>query len=142
MNPWLGSGLPDLLASFEDIKWCMDVLRMLQTSHRHRLCASQGSAGFGRLWAMNHTEWPHGLMGCVGSFGLGFMMPGMAYCMSSIIAVFYDPDPAQIPLQARTTTHPGVLHVLHDRSVLQPGPRPDPPSRRAFRVPGKPATPL
>ena len=103
MNPWLGSGLPDLLASFEDIKWCMDVLRMLQTSHRHRVCAAQGSAGFGRLWAMNHTEWPHGLMGCVGSFGLGFMMPGMAYCMSSIIAVFYDPDPAQIPIQARTT---------------------------------------
>lgn len=35
-------------------------------------------------------------MGCVGSFGLGFMMPGMAYCMSSIIAVLYNPDPAHI----------------------------------------------
>ncbi|CAL8467005.1 g6541 [Coccomyxa elongata] len=53
-------------------------------------------AGFGRLWQYNKQEWPFGLMGCVGSFGLGFMMPGMAYCMSSIIAVLYNPDPAHI----------------------------------------------
>ena len=33
-------------------------------------------------------------MGCAGSFGLGFMMPGMAYCMSSIISVLYNPDQA------------------------------------------------
>ena len=54
----------------------------------------QGQAGFGRLWQYNREEWPHGLMGCVGSFGLGFMMPGMAYCMSSIISVLYNPDRA------------------------------------------------
>lgn len=54
----------------------------------------QGHAGFGRLWQYNKTEWPHGFIGCVGSFGLGFMMPGMAYCMSSIISVLYNPDPA------------------------------------------------
>ena len=33
-------------------------------------------------------------MGCAGSFGLGFMMPGMAFCMSSIISVLYNPDQA------------------------------------------------
>ena len=57
-------------------------------------CVLQGQAGFGRLWQYNKEEWPHGLMGCVGSFGLGFMMPGMAYCMSSIISVLYNPDHA------------------------------------------------
>ena len=56
--------------------------------------SAQGQAGFGRLWQYNRTEWPHGLMGCAGSLGLGFMMPGMAYCMSSIISVLYNPDPA------------------------------------------------
>ena len=40
---------------------------------------AQGQAGFGRLWQYNREEWPHGLMGCAGSFGLGFMMPGMAF---------------------------------------------------------------
>jgi hypothetical protein len=48
-------------------------------------------------------------MGCVGSFGLGFMMPGMAYCMSSIIAVLYNPDPAQI--QSQVPSHsPLTVH--------------------------------
>ena len=56
--------------------------------------AVQGRAGFGRLWQYNQREWPHGLMGCAGSLGLGFMMPGMAYCMSSIISVLYNPDAA------------------------------------------------
>lgn len=53
-------------------------------------------AGFWRLWQYNASEWPHGLMGSVGSLGLGFMMPGMAYCMSSIISVLYNPYPAFI----------------------------------------------
>ena len=62
---------------------------------------AQGKAGFGRLWQYNAAEWPYGLIGCVGSFGLGFMMPGMAYCMSTVIAVLYNPDPAQVKAQVR-----------------------------------------
>lgn len=53
-------------------------------------------------------------MGCVGSFGLGFMMPGMAYCMSSIIAVLYNPDPAHIQSEVQ-------MDSLH--SSLSPSPR-------------------
>ena len=66
--------------------------------------ALQGQAGFGRLWEFNKTEWPHGLMGCVGSFGLGFMMPGMAYCMSSIISVLYDQDHAVMEREVAALT--------------------------------------
>lgn len=62
---------------------------------------SQGQAGFGRLWQYNRREWPFALMGSIGSFGLGFMMPGMAYCMSSIISVLYNPDPAHIKSEVR-----------------------------------------
>ncbi len=76
------------------------------------LLKMQGQAGFGRLWQYNRQEWPHGLMGCVGSFGLGFMMPGMAYCMSSIIAVLYNPDPAQIQSQV-CPLFPMCLKLTH-----------------------------
>jgi hypothetical protein len=63
------------------------------------LPAAQGKAGFGRLWRYNAGEWLFMLIGCIGSFGLGFMMPGMAYCMSTVIAVLYNPDPAQVKSQ-------------------------------------------
>ncbi len=80
----------------------------------------QGQAGFGRLWQYNKTEWPHGLMGCAGSLGLGFMMPGMAYCMSSIISVLYNPDPAT--MQREVSLYPALVptKAAQRDDILQP----------------------
>ena len=77
-----------------------DGLKAGQDSY-YTVLAVQGQAGFSRLWQYNATEWPHGLMGCAGSFGLGFMMPGMAYCMAAIISTLYNPDPAAMQREVR-----------------------------------------
>ena len=104
-----------------DMTHAMQAVCASGRAREHRGCTMQGSAGFGRLWAMNHTEWPFGLMGCVGSFGLGFMMPGMAYCMSSIIAVFYNPDTSQIPVEARTAAaHLAIFSHTFLPSLAEP----------------------
>ena len=78
----------------------------------------QGQAGFGRLWQYNRTEWPHGLIGCVGSFGLGFMMPGMAYCMSSIISVLYNPDPAFMQQEVGKFVYPSKNSSMKKQSKV------------------------
>ena len=78
----------------------------------------QGQAGFGRLWQYNKTEWPHGLIGCVGSFGLGFMMPGMAYCMSSIISVLYNPDPAFMQQEVGSFVYPSKKISMKKQSKI------------------------
>ena len=88
--------------------------------------AAQGKAGFGRLWRYNAGEWPFMLIGCIGSFGLGFMMPGMAYCMSTVIAVLYNPDPAQVERQVGgrcakpgSAAHAPLLRLLGPNAVFQ-----------------------
>ena len=50
-------------------------------------------------------------MGCAGSLGLGFMMPGMAFCMSSIISVLYNPDPAVMQKEVGCTSP--VMHMIY-----------------------------
>ena len=71
------------------------------------------------MWQYNRSEWPHGLMGCAGSLGLGFMMPGMAYCMSSIISVLYNPDPAT--MEREVCFQPGLAlgNARHIDDILR-----------------------
>jgi ATP-binding cassette subfamily B (MDR/TAP) protein 1 len=47
----------------------------------------------GRLLAMNSKEWYLLVIGIVASAVLGLTMPGFALALSSIIAVFFEPDP-------------------------------------------------
>lgn len=49
-------------------------------------------AGFLRLLGMNRPEWHWAILGCIGSAGLGIMMPAFSLALSNIIGVFYNPD--------------------------------------------------
>eukprot|EP00192_Tetraselmis_astigmatica_P000802 CAMPEP_0117691884 /NCGR_PEP_ID=MMETSP0804-20121206/25998_1 /TAXON_ID=1074897 /ORGANISM="Tetraselmis astigmatica, Strain CCMP880" /LENGTH=1263 /DNA_ID=CAMNT_0005505227 /DNA_START=142 /DNA_END=3933 /DNA_ORIENTATION=+ len=51
--------------------------------------------GMGRLLALNSKEWPLLVVGILGSAGLGCTMPLFAVALSSIIAVFFEPDPVK-----------------------------------------------
>jgi hypothetical protein len=50
----------------------------------------------GRLVKLNAAEWPLMLLGVLASAGLGCTMPLFAVALSSIIAVFYNPDPVDM----------------------------------------------
>eukprot|EP00891_Asterochloris_glomerata_P003655 jgi/Astpho2/3655/e_gw1.00059.3.1_t len=49
-------------------------------------------AGYGRLLALNRKEWPFAITGCIGSLGLGVLMPGFALALSHIITVYFNPN--------------------------------------------------
>lgn len=54
----------------------------------------------GRLVKLNAAEWPLMLLGVLASAGLGCTMPLFAVALSSIIAVFYNPDPVDMKNKA------------------------------------------
>eukprot|EP00873_Tetraselmis_striata_P012568 jgi/Tetstr1/432832/TSEL_022182.t2 len=54
----------------------------------------------GRLLKLNAREWPLMVLGVTSSMGLGSTMPLFAVALSSIIAVFYNPDPEDMKRKA------------------------------------------
>ena len=59
---------------------------------RTRAECLQVKAGYGRLLALNRKEWPFAITGCIGSLGLGVLMPGFALALSHIITVYFNPN--------------------------------------------------
>ena len=63
-----------------------------QWSQHTRADCLQVKAGYGRLLALNRKEWPWAITGCLGSLGLGVLMPGFALALSHIITVYFNPN--------------------------------------------------
>lgn len=50
------------------------------------------SPSIGRLLKMNRPEWKQALLGCLGAAGFGFVQPGYAFTMGSMVSVFFETD--------------------------------------------------
>nr|XP_043613654.1 putative multidrug resistance protein [Erigeron canadensis] len=49
-----------------------------------------------RLLQMNAPEWKRAILGCLGAGGFGAISPIHAYCLGSVVAVYFLPDKAKI----------------------------------------------
>ncbi|KAG6548945.1 hypothetical protein Mapa_009713 [Marchantia paleacea] len=52
----------------------------------------QSGGGFLRLLKMNPSEWKYGIVGTMGAFLAGLIMPGFAIMLSTLIGIYYNPD--------------------------------------------------
>lgn len=71
---------------------------------QHGSCAvarRQVDASFRRLLSYNRPEWRQALAGCLGSAVAGVIMPIFALAISSILAIFYVPDPGVLKREVR-----------------------------------------
>lgn len=55
-----------------------------------------------RLLRMNAPEWKRAFLGCLGAAGFGAVQPGHAYCLGSIVSVYFLPDNSKIKSESRT----------------------------------------
>ncbi|KAJ9169431.1 hypothetical protein P3X46_017631 [Hevea brasiliensis] len=55
-----------------------------------------------RLLRMNAPEWKRALLGCLGAAGFGAVQPGHAYCLGSIVSVYFLADNSKIKSESRT----------------------------------------
>lgn len=66
-----------------------------------RLKNHSSSASQWRLIKMNAPEWKQTMLGCLGAVGFGIVQPVYAYCLGTIVSVFFLKDNSKIKSETR-----------------------------------------
>ncbi|KAI4340671.1 hypothetical protein MLD38_025481 [Melastoma candidum] len=54
-----------------------------------------------RLLKMNRPEWKHGILGCAGAAGFGVVQAAYAYCLGTVVSIYFQKDTSTIKSKIR-----------------------------------------
>lgn len=74
-----------------------------------------------RLLKMNAPEWGRAIVGCVAAIGSGAVQPINAYCVGSLISIYFRPKKSEIKSETRTLSYVflGIAALNFTSSLLQ-----------------------